>query len=56
MTQAPELETARRCTHMEDALRALRGSGRRVTRPARMLLEALFAADEPAPAVRYQPR
>jgi Fur family ferric uptake transcriptional regulator len=49
MTQAPERLPAP-LHDMDDALRALRGSGRRVTRPARQVLEALFDADEPLAA------
>jgi Fur family transcriptional regulator, ferric uptake regulator len=49
VTQAPERPAAP-LHSIEDALDALRGSGRRVTRPARQLLDALFAVDEPLAA------
>jgi Fur family transcriptional regulator, ferric uptake regulator len=49
MTHAPERAPAA-LADMDDALRVLRESGRRVSAPARLVLEALFAAGEPVSA------
>jgi Fur family transcriptional regulator, ferric uptake regulator len=49
MTRAPERSPA--ALHdIDDALRVLRASGHRVSAPARVVLEALFAADAPMSA------
>jgi Fur family ferric uptake transcriptional regulator len=49
MTRAPERSPAA-LRDMDDALRVLRASGHRVSAPARVVLEALFAADAPISA------
>jgi Fur family ferric uptake transcriptional regulator len=49
MTRAPERSPA--ALHdMDDALRLLRASGHRVSAPARVVLEALFASEAPVSA------
>jgi Fur family ferric uptake transcriptional regulator len=55
MTEAPERLPAP-LDDIGDAYRALRGSGRRVTLGVRMVLEALFAADDPLSAEQVASR